>query len=93
MDRFYDESSQQWLINDVVLEELDSDVQVIVECANEGDVLLLRTHQQIKPARTLKVSKSLILGSKSEDAIGGVLSVPERVRLTCPDSGQLLVSR
>jgi len=59
--RFYDESSHQWLIDDAVLGELDDDVQRIIECSNEHDLILFETHRTIKPNRTLLISTNLTL--------------------------------
>lgn len=84
------------MITDDVVEELEGDLQVIVECANEEEILLFRTNRTIRLPRTLIVTKNLTFTSQSdEDFVGnGVLSsTPEIVRFTCPDSGQLLVSR
>lgn len=96
VDRFYDAFSQQWLIDDDVLEEMDNDVQAVVECAHENDTLLFVTDQIIKPRRTLVLSQNLTLASRSESGFaenGVPVSVSEKVRLTCPDSGQLILSR
>jgi len=96
IERFYDASSAQWRITDEVLEELSNDVQAIVECANDNDTLLFATNQTIKPTRTLIFSHNLTLASQFESGStenGVPVPVSEKVRMTCPDSGQLILSR
>lgn len=96
MERFYDASSQRWLLNDGVLEALDNDVQAVIECTNENDTILFVTDKTIKPARTLILSQNLTIASQSESSFarsGSQISAMESVRLTCPDSGRLLISR
>eukprot|EP00210_Caulerpa_lentillifera_P003966 g3785.t1 len=96
VSRIYFQSSRQWLVTDEVLDTVDNDVQLIIECANEDDSIFFRTSSVIRPTRTLNVTKNLTLGTQHEPDFtenGSQISTSEMTRFTCPESRQLITSQ
>eukprot|EP00210_Caulerpa_lentillifera_P003941 g3761.t1 len=96
LTRFYNEPSRLWVLNNETLEFVNNDVQRIVDCTNENDTLLFQTDSVIKPSRTLVLSQNLTLGSFSETEFlqnQNLIPSTERVRFTCSESGQFILSR
>lgn len=81
IERFYNESSQIWTVTNALLRQLDDDLQRVIECTTENDVILLRTNGTIQPSTTMNITLPLTLRGESG------------ATLTCPQEGSLLISR
>eukprot|EP00210_Caulerpa_lentillifera_P000359 g352.t1 len=94
--RFYDRSTGVWSLTGEALEELNDDIQSIISCTNPDDTVLLPTSRTIQPPRSIVIDKNLTLSSQSERPLlrNGVISEMRRkTRLTCPQTGDLLILR
>jgi len=81
LQRYFDDSSWQWLVTDEVLQELNEDIQAVVNCTAENDVVVFQSARVIRPVTTIAVPWNLTLRANSS------------VTFTCPRRGPLLVAR
>jgi len=79
--RYFDESTEQWLVTNEVLRELNYDVQAIVNCTSENDVVAFRSTRVIRAATTITVPWNLTLRADPS------------VTFTCPQRGPLIITR
>ena len=85
--RYLDESSRTWLVNDEVLDEIDSDLQSLVDCTKERDTLLFDSTRRIRPSARVVLPWSLTLSSLVEhvELEEGVFpKAVKRATFTCP---------
>eukprot|EP00210_Caulerpa_lentillifera_P000404 g394.t1 len=80
IQRYYDRLLQQWLINEDVLLEINNDIQSIINCTAENDVVVLQSRRRIIPATSITIPWNLTVTTNS------------RVILTCPQKGPLLIA-
>eukprot|EP00210_Caulerpa_lentillifera_P008825 g8421.t1 len=94
VDSYYNSLSNQWLLNDTVLEMLENDIQAIVECTAENDVVILETTNIVKPQRTITVYTNLtFIGRSASDFIQDRSETRTSMTFTCPDKGELIISK
>lgn len=79
--RFYNESSQTWTVTNALLSEVDNNIQRIVDCAVQEDVIHIRANGTIQPRYTLTTRLPLTMRGDSD------------VRFTCPEQGAMLLLR
>eukprot|EP00210_Caulerpa_lentillifera_P000407 g397.t1 len=82
IQRYYDRGLQRWLIDDEVLMETSNDIQSIINCTSDNDVVVLQSSRRIAPATTVTIPWNLTV-------TGGDSSVI----LSCPRRGPLLMTK
>ena len=95
-DRYISRDGQTWLITDAVLEEIGNDLQKIVNCTNEGDVILFDVTEVVQPVSLVIIPWRLTLSShivESHSNGDDSSSSRARTRFTCPrtNAGLFLV--
>ena len=63
INEYLDEGTRTWLIDDSALDELESDLQSIVNCTQEGDVILFDVSGRIRLASRVTIPWRLTLSS------------------------------
>ena len=87
INRYLEEDTRTWLIDDSSLDELENDLQSIVNCTQEGDVVLFDVSGRIRLASRVTIPWSLTLGANtnSTDAVDDVVAKARRKAiLRCP---------
>ena len=91
MRRYLDAATRTWRIDDTVLEAIDNDLQVIVNCTTEGDVIVFDVNALIQPVARVIIPWNLTISA----ATGGIQSVdglypraPRKASITCPGDGE-----
>ena len=95
-ERYTSTDDAIWLVSDAVLEEIDNDVQAIVNCTKEGDVISFDVTSVVQPSSLVTIPWKLTLSSSVDDGgsnDGDVHRHKTRTKFTCPqsDSGLFLV--
>ena len=72
-----DEDTRTWHIIDAVLEEYD--LQDIVDCTSDGDIVVLQTTQRIQPHSRIEISKEVTI-----DGDGSRGNSTSKASMTCP---------
>ena len=91
MRRILDESSRTWLVDEEALLSVSNDLQEIVNCSEEGDVVVLEGRGRLQFASRVVLSWRLTVtgGASDIELEGGALSEARRKqRLECPDDNQ-----
>ena len=96
--RYTSTGDTTWIVNDAVLEEIDNDLQAIVNCSREGDVLSFDVTDVVQPSSLVVIPWRLTLSSSvdgdgSDSNDGDLTRQMKRTRFTCPqeNSGLFLV--
>lgn len=79
--RYFEDLTQRWIVTDEVLLDLDNDIQAIVNCTSENDIVVFQSIGVIRPSSTIIVPWNLTLKADSS------------ATFTCPLRGPLLISR
>ena len=85
--RYLDESSRTWSVDDDAIDEIDSDVQSLVDCTKEGDVLLFNSTKIIRPSARVVLPWPLTLSAFVEHAEleeGVFPKAVKKATFTCP---------
>ena len=95
-DRYTSEDGKTWLVSSVVLREIDNDLQKIVDCTKEGDIISFNVTDVVRPSSRVTIPRQLTLATQVEstDSPDDVLSrSTTKTRFTCPyeNSGLFLV--
>ena len=95
-DRYTSEDGKTWLVNSTVLEEIDNDLQKIIDCTEEGDIISFDVTGIVRPSSRITIPWQLTLATqgKSADSNDGVFSSSTtKTRFICPhkNSGLFLV--
>eukprot|EP00210_Caulerpa_lentillifera_P006409 g6122.t1 len=90
--QIYNKTKRVWSITDEVLEELDSDLQKIINCAQKDDILSFQTAKVVTPKSTLSIPWNLTLtsGVTLSSTSGSSEVEPSPVSFTCPKKGSLI---
>ena len=78
---------QTWLVDDGVLGQIDNDLQILVNCTKQGDVLAFNVTGVVRPSSPVTIPWQLTLisqvnGVDSKDAVSQ--SSTTKTRFTCP---------
>ena len=87
INRYLEEGNRTWRIDDSALDELENDLQSIVNCTQEGDVVLFDVSGRIRLASRVTIPWSLTLGANtnSTDAAEVVTAKgPRKATFRCP---------
>ena len=95
-ERYTTADSKAWLVDGTVLKEIDNDLQKIVNCTKEGDVLSFNATGVVRPSSRVTIPWQLTLMTQVNDADSndGVNPSPKtKTTFTCPhkNSGLFLV--
>ena len=63
IERVLDDDSRTWLIDDELWEDIDEDLQEIVNCSEEGDILLFDVSDTLQPSGQITLPWSLTLSA------------------------------
>ena len=91
MRRYLDAETRTWRVDDDVLEAIDSDLQVIVNCTAEGDTLLFDVSGAVRPSARVIIPWSLTISSATEETQRGDGLYPQsrtKIPFTCPRKGE-----
>ena len=86
-----DEATRTWLIDDDALDEVENDLQSIINCTREGDVVLFDVARSIRPVRRVTIPWNLTLSANTESAdLGGGVFPRTRAKATfrCPSRNE-----
>ena len=94
--RYLNADKRTWLIDDSVLSELGNDLQEIVNCSEEGDLILLDVTDNIQPTGRIVIPRALTWSARVDDPELEDGVFPETRRKTtfnCPadDEGVFLI--
>ena len=95
-ERYTTLDGRKWLINDAVLEEVDNDLQMIINCTQEGDVVSFDVMDVIKPSSLVTIPWQLTINAYVDGGDfndGDLMPQTTRTTFTCPqkNSGLFLV--
>ena len=93
--RYLKAKTREWLLNSTVLDEIENDLQLVVNCSRPGDVLLLDTSKTIRPPSRTVISWPLTIsgyvwGGKQDDV--EISASEKRTVITCPQMNEGLFS-
>ena len=87
------EDGKTWLIDDEVLKRIANDLQKIVNCAKENDVLTFDVTDVIQPASSVTIHRQLTLRTRANgaDSGGDVFDRPtKKTKFKCPQKNSAL---
>ena len=70
VDRYTSADKKTWLVDDEVLKEIDNDLQIIINCTQEGDVVSFNATDVIKPSSLVTIPWQLTISSYTKDNSG-----------------------
>ena len=91
MRRYLDTSTRTWRIDDAVLEAIDNDLQVIVNCTTEGDTLVFDVTAAIQPAARVIIPWNVTISAatgRTRSVDGLYPRAPLKASITCPVEGE-----
>ena len=65
--RYVDEDTRTWRVTAAILDEIEHDLQSIMNCTEDGDILLFDVVGTIRPAYRVTISNRLTLGANVEN--------------------------
>ena len=79
--------TRSWLVNDDILVEAGNNLQAIINCLNDGDVLLLNVSERILVNNPIEIGNNVTISAVTESTclVNGVYPEAEReATFTCP---------
>ena len=61
-----DDQRRVWMVDEAVVRELDNDVQLLIDCTQEGDFVFFPAGSHIRPSKRVEILWRLTLGTFSE---------------------------
>ena len=86
----YHVESRTWLLDDRGLDSISGDVQSVIDCSDDGDIVLFNVVAPIEPPRRITIPRNLTLSSTtaSVDLERGVFPKADRQTVfRCPRKG------
>lgn len=62
-NKYYDYINKKWILTDSIINSLNSDIQIIVDCTEENDTIIFNTNNIIKPKNTININWHLTITS------------------------------
>ena len=96
IDDIFDAESRRWTVDDQFLKEISHDLQKIVNCSREGDVVLLDVTTTVRPPRRITLPHDLTLrSSRTKTGREGSTSAKRqrKTRFECPPGSGVLLLR
>lgn len=85
VDKFYDEGNGTWNVTNALLEEIDEDLQILIDCARSGSTIFIEAGASLRVKKTLEIEKSLsIIGGDDKGS-------DDFPTFSCPDGDQIFV--
>ena len=87
IEQYTSADGRTWRVTDAFLEEIDSDLQRIVNCTEEGDVVSFDVTGVVQPSSRVTVPWRLTFATHVDavDSNGVAIEPPKRkTRFTCP---------
>ena len=91
MRRYLDAATRTWRIDDVVLEAIDSDLQVIVNCTAEGDTLVFDVSGVVRPAARVTIPWNVTISAatgRTRSVEGLYPRAARKASITCSVEGE-----
>lgn len=91
IERYLNANTRTWRIDDAALSEVDNDLQAIVNCSEEGDLILLDVTDNIQPSRRIVIPWQLTWSARMRDTTLQDGVFPESRRKTtfnCPNEDE-----
>ena len=88
LEEHLNETTRTWHINRSILDDVEDDIQVIINCTKPGDVLSFSSQRRIRPSSRIVIPWPLTLTApvSSSDVEEGVFPLSEAKALfTCPN--------
>ena len=90
---YFDEGSKTWRITDHVLDEIENDLRLIINCTRPNDVVLFDVASAVTPASPVFIPWSLVLGTRGGEAdVEGnatvATNVVRKTVLRCPEENE-----
>ena len=82
-------TTRSWLVDEDILVEAGNNLQAIINCVNDGDVLLLNVSERILVNSPIEIGNNLTISAVTESTclVNGVYPKAEReATFTCPDA-------
>ena len=89
--RYLKVETREWLLNSAVLDEIENDLQLVVNCSRPGDVLLLDTSKTIRPPSRTVIPWPLTINGYVRGGEHDRVSISaseKRTILTCPQKNE-----
>ena len=86
-DRYTSEDGKTWLVSSAVLKEIDNDLQKVVDCTKDGDIISFNVTDVVRPSSRVIIPRQLTLATQvdSTDSNDGFFSnSTTKTRFTCP---------
>ena len=91
MQEYLDNDTRSWRIDDAALDTINDDLQIIINCTAEGDIVLLDVDKVIRPPARIIIPWNLTIRAVTE-ATDRAGSLPSQSRIktffTCPRKGR-----
>lgn len=91
VNRYLDADKRVWTIDDDALNDIDNDLQSVVNCTNEDDIVLFNVNQTIRPSHRVIIPWNLTLSTLSERMElkdGTFPKIESKTNFTCPDNDE-----
>ena len=89
--RYLKVETREWLLNSAVLDEIENDLQLVVNCSRPGDVLLLDTSKTIRPPSRTVIPWPLTINGYvrgGEHDRVNISASEKRTIFTCPQKNE-----
>lgn len=89
-ERQLNPATRTWLIDNDALDDLGNDLQALINCTQEGDMVLFNVSETITPASRIVIPWRLTISGAVENTAleAGIFPVAvKRVRFACPEGG------
>ena len=87
MRRYLDAAARTWRIDGDILEAIDNDLQVIVNCTAEGDTLVFDVSEVVRPATRVTIPWNVTISAatgRTRSVEGLYPRAPRKASITCP---------
>lgn len=90
INRYLNNQTRTWKIDDATLEDLSNDVQAVVNCTREGDTILFDISSSLKPSTRIEIPRRLTISASIEgDPADGIFpETTNKTTFVCPSKSQ-----
>lgn len=86
-EKMFYEKDNAWIIDDESLLEVDSDIQLVVDCTRNGQSILFNVTSPIVPKKRIIVQTQITIGTY-QPGKSGTDDKPSRTSVQCPNENQ-----
>ena len=90
-EAWYDPQRKEWTVDDGVFAEIGRRLQTVIDCASDGDTILFKTTDVLRPRKKIMINKNIKLQGSIPDAnldVNDADSDSGKVKFTCPSESQ-----